>query len=55
MTKLAAALLFLALNFYIYHHLASDPVIPPRTDFAEFPLQLEPLRRLEVVLLLDGC
>jgi EpsI family protein len=39
-TKLAAALLFLALNYYIYNHLARDHVIPARTGFAEFPLEL---------------
>jgi EpsI family protein len=39
-TRLAAALLFLGLNFYIYHHLARDRVIPARAPFAEFPMQL---------------
>lgn len=41
MTKLAAALLILALNYYTYHHLARGAEIPPRESFAEFPLQLE--------------
>lgn len=40
MTKLAAALAFLLLNFYTYHYLARQAVIPQRTTFAEFPLQL---------------
>lgn len=38
--KLAAAILFLGLNYYTYHFLARDAVIPPRAEFAEFPLQL---------------
>ena len=33
MTKLAVAIVFLMLNFYTYHYLASDAVIPPRTSF----------------------
>jgi len=40
MTKLAAALGFLALNFYIYQFLATDEVIPPRETFATFPLEV---------------
>jgi EpsI family protein len=40
-TKLAAALAFLALNFYTYNYLARDAVIPPRTSFDEFPLKVE--------------
>jgi EpsI family protein len=40
MTKLVAALLALALNFYIYHEFAHDQVIPARTSFADFPLTL---------------
>ncbi len=40
MIKLAVALGFLALNFYTYHHLATDPVTPARKDFASFPLEL---------------
>jgi EpsI family protein len=39
-TKLAVALLFLALNFYIYHEFARDQVIPERTSFETFPLAL---------------
>jgi EpsI family protein len=31
----------LGLNFYIYNHLATDEVIPPRTKFERFPDQLE--------------
>jgi EpsI family protein len=41
MTKLAVALAFLLLNLYTYHYLARDAVIPERTSFAEFPLQIE--------------
>jgi EpsI family protein len=40
MTKLAAALLFLALDLYVYQFLASDEVIPPRTALERFPLQV---------------
>ncbi len=41
MTKVLAAVGFLALNFYTYYFLATEPVIPPRQSFAEFPLELE--------------
>ena len=37
MTKLAVALAFLALNFYTYHFLATEAVIPQRRHFSEFP------------------
>ena len=40
MTKLSVALMFLALNFYIYRYLATSEVIPERTSFAQFPLNL---------------
>ncbi len=40
MTKLAVAFAFLALNFYTYHYLARNPVIPPRAVFADFPMEL---------------
>ena len=40
MTRLAVAIAFLALNFYIYHYLARQGVIPPRTTFASFPMEL---------------
>jgi EpsI family protein len=40
MTKLAAALAFLALNIYTYHFLATQAVIPPREPFAQFPREL---------------
>lgn len=40
MTKLAVALAFLGLNFYVYQFLASDEVIPARARLAEFPLQI---------------
>jgi len=39
-TKLAAALAFLALDFYVFQFLASDERIPVRQDFSSFPLQL---------------
>jgi EpsI family protein len=39
-TKLIVALIFLGLNFYTYHYWASEEVIPPRTSFSRFPLQL---------------
>ena len=38
--KLAAAALFLALNYYTYNHLAREAVIPERTRFESFPLEL---------------
>jgi EpsI family protein len=41
MTKLFVAFAFLALNFYTYHLLASEAVIPPRTSFEHFPDELE--------------
>ena len=40
MIKLSAALVFLGLNFYTYHYLATDPVFPDRVSFEEFPDQL---------------
>lgn len=41
MTKLLAALLFLALNYYTYYYLAREATIPPRTTFSEFPMELD--------------
>jgi EpsI family protein len=41
MMKLIVAFAFLALNFYTYHFLASEAVIPPRASFVEFPRELE--------------
>jgi EpsI family protein len=38
--RLAAAFGFLALNFYVYHFLATQPVIPERRSFQDFPLQI---------------
>lgn len=35
--KLLAALAFVGLNFYTFHHLATEDVIPPRTSFESFP------------------
>ena len=40
MIKLSAALVFLGLNFYTYHYLATDPIFPDRASFSEFPDQL---------------
>ena len=40
MTKLAVVFAFLALNFYTFHYLASDAVIPPRVPFSSFPQKL---------------
>ena len=39
MSRLAVAIAFLALNFYIYHYLARQAVITPRTTFASFPME----------------
>lgn len=41
MTKVAVALAFVALNYYVYQFWATEEVIPERTAFAEFPLQLD--------------
>ncbi len=41
MTKLAVAIAFLALNFYTYHFLATQAVIPERRHFKAFPLSLD--------------
>jgi len=41
MTKLIVAVAFLTVNFYTYYYLATEPVIPPRHEFAEFPLELD--------------
>jgi EpsI family protein len=38
MMKLAAAMLFLALDFYVYHYFATEEVFPPRRPLSEFPL-----------------
>lgn len=40
MMKLAVAFAFLAVNFYSYHFIARDAVIPPRATFDQFPLEL---------------
>ena len=40
MIKLCVALVFLGLNFYTYHYLATDPVFPDRERFEDFPDQL---------------
>jgi EpsI family protein len=41
MTKLLVAFAFLAVNFYTYHFLASEAVIPPRERFESFPLEFK--------------
>lgn len=35
--KLIVALLFVAVNSYAYNNLATGDIVPPRTEFAEFP------------------
>lgn len=40
MTKLAVALAFVGLNFYVYQYLATEEVIPPRDTFDGFPLEI---------------
>jgi EpsI family protein len=40
-TKLAVALAFLGLNFFTYHFLATEAVIPQRRHFDSFPLSLD--------------
>ena len=37
MIKFLAAMLILGLNSYVYWYLASEEVIPPRTQFSSFP------------------
>lgn len=44
MTKIAVALLFIGLNFYVFRFLASEELIPPRQSFASFPLEVEEWR-----------
>lgn len=41
MMRAAAVVLFLGLNFYVYHFFATEEVIPPRRSFASFPLELD--------------
>lgn len=40
MTKLLAALAFVALNYYVYYYMAREAVVPQREPFSEIPLQL---------------
>ena len=40
MIKLAVALAFLGLNFYTYHYMAREAVVPPRDLFRDFPMEL---------------
>ena len=44
MSKLIVALAFLGLNVYIYYFLAHKAVVPPREEFASFPLAIEDWR-----------
>lgn len=44
MSKLIVATAFLALNVYIYHFLARQAVVPPREQFATFPLEIDDWR-----------
>ena len=48
MIKGLVALLFIGLNFYIYHHLATEEVIPDRVVFDEFPLEIGDWRCNEI-------
>lgn len=41
MSKLAVALLFVGLNFYIYRYFASEDYIPSRESFSGFPLSVD--------------
>ena len=41
MTKIAAALIFLIMNGYVYWYLGSAEIIPDRALFAQFPNELE--------------
>ncbi len=47
MIKILVALIVLGLNSYVYWSLASEEVIPPRSQFAEFPDQSGDWRCLE--------
>ena len=38
--KIAATVMVLALQFYLYHYFASEAVIPERESFADFPLEI---------------
>lgn len=40
MSRLAVAIAFLALQFYVYRFFATEEVHPPRKEFASFPLRL---------------
>jgi EpsI family protein len=40
MMKLAVALLFLGLDFYVYHYFATEESFPPRRPLTEFPLAI---------------
>lgn len=47
MVKTLVAAIFLTGNFYVYHWFARTQVIPPRQEFAEFPLELDDWSCLE--------
>jgi EpsI family protein len=38
--KIAVALAFLALDFYVYRYLATEEVLPPRQSFHSFPVEI---------------
>ena len=42
--RIALALAFVLLNFYIYYYLGTDEIIPERETFAEFPLEIDEWR-----------
>jgi EpsI family protein len=44
MTKLIVAIAFLGLNIYIYHFMARQAMVPPREEFAAFPLAIDDWR-----------
>ena len=41
MTKILVAIAFVALNFYIYEYFASTELIPERSTFDNFPLEID--------------
>ncbi len=52
--KLAAALLFIGLNFYTFHHLATEDVVPPRTSFEAFPDRVDTWECVERISMDDA-
>ena len=47
MSKIAAALVFVLMNGYVYWYMGTAETIPPRTLFAEFPDRIQSWRCLE--------